>query len=261
MIYIYSEGRMKRADSLRQALELEDTRLREQRPVISVVGAGGKTTMLRRLADEYMQTGTPVFVTTTTHIMNEDRPWFVPGTSEEKIREVLQKYGQVWAGMPAPGRKLGILPESLLKTISRWKIPILIEADGARRLPVKVPSGYEPVIRPDTTHVLSVYGLDGVGKRIEDAVFRPELAEALLNKKRTECIAARDIAILASSDFGGRKGCPQKAVYTVVLNKVDYEEHKKTALAICRALEEKGIHRVIVTGRDNGEVREADTGK
>ena len=96
---------------------------------------------------------------------------------------------------------------------------------------------------------MSVYGLDSVGQKIEDTVFRPELAEILLKKKRTECVTEKDIALLAASDVAGRKGCPETAVYTVVLNKADDEKLRKTALAICRSLEEKGIRQVIVTGR------------
>ena len=46
------------------------------------------------------------------------------------------------------------------------KIPVLIEADGAKRRPLKVPAEHEPVIPEMTTHVLSVYGLDSIGKKI-----------------------------------------------------------------------------------------------
>ena len=84
--------------------------------------------------------------------------------------------------MPAPGRKLGCLPEMFLEQIWKMGIPVLIEADGARRLPLKVPAGHEPVIHPRTTHVLSVYGLDAVGAALKDVCFREELAEKLLNK-------------------------------------------------------------------------------
>ena len=249
MVYTYREERLHEAVSLRQALNLEEAGLRGQRPIISVVGAGGKTTTLHRLADEYAKAGLPVFVTTTTHIMKEDRPWFLSGYSPEEITDCLRKFGQAWAGIPAPGGKLGILPEDALEEIRGWKIPLFMEADGARGFALKAPAEHEPVILPWTTHVLSVYGLDGVGKRIEDTVFRPEVAEILLKKKKTERVTAGDIACLAASEQAGRKGCPAGAVYTVVLNKADEEGLDKTALMICKALERKGISRVIVTGR------------
>ena len=234
MIYIYNEDRLCEADSLRQALKLENEGLRGRRPVVSAVGAGGKTTTLLRLADEYVRTGIPVIVTTTTHIMKEDKEWFLSGFSEEKIREQLQKSGQVWVGAPAPGGKLARLSNHELEKVLRLEVP------------------HEPVILPETTHVLSVYGLDSVGKRIEETVFRPELAEKLLNKKRTESVTAEDIALLAASRSAGRKGCPDTAVYTVVLNKADDKRRIDTALEICRELRRRGIRQVIVTGQESG---------
>ena len=239
MIYIYNEDRLCEADSLRQALKLENEGLRGRRPVVSAVGAGGKTTTLLRLADEYVRTGIPVIVTTTTHIMKEDKEWFLSGFSEEKIREQLQKSGQVWVGAPAPGGKLARLSNHELEKVLRLEVPLLIEADGAKRLPLKVPADHEPVILPETTHVLSVYGLDSVGKRIEETVFR-------------ESVTAEDIALLAASRSAGRKGCPDTAVYTVVLNKADDKRRIDTALEICRELRRRGIRQVIVTGQESG---------
>ena len=119
MIYIYNEDRLCETDSLRQALKLETERIRGQRPVVSAVGAGGKTTTLHRLADEYVRAGIPVIVTTTTHIMKEDREWFLSGLLEEKIREQLQKAGQVWIGAPAPGGKLTRLSDHEIEKLLR----------------------------------------------------------------------------------------------------------------------------------------------
>lgn len=246
---------------MRQALEPERETPRVQRPVISAVGAGGKTTILHLLAEEYVRAGIPVLVTTTTHILKEGRPFFLTGYSEAKIRNVLERYGQAWIGDSAPEGKLMKLPddgfEKLIKLAGQILsertgrlegIPVLIEADGAKRLPLKVPAEHEPVIPEMTTHVLSVYGLDSIGKKIEETVFRPERAEILLNKNRTECVTAQDIARLAAHQNAGRKACPENAVYTVVLNKADSEKERHAALEICRMLAGRGIRRIIVTG-------------
>lgn len=225
--------------------------LRGQRQVISAVGAGGKTTTLHRLADEYVCAGIPVIVTTTTHIMREDRPYFQTGYSEKAVRECLAEYGQVWLGVPAAGGKLRKLPDEEFERLLDMAEdnPVLIEADGAKRLPLKIPAEHEPVIPVQTACVLSVYGLDSIGKKIGETVFRPELAEKLLNKKRTECVTAEDIARLAASELAGRKGCPAHAVYTVVLNKADNEAAVQEAFQICRMLREKNIRHIVVTGR------------
>lgn len=223
-----------------------------ENPIISVVGAGGKTTILHCMADEFVQKNRNVFVTTTTHIMMEGSPWFLADPDLETIKKGLKQFGQVWAGMPAPGRKLKKLPDEMFGKVLNWKIPVLIESDGARRMPLKVPAEHEPVIYNGTTHVLSVYGMDAVGKTYEEICFRWEYAVDLLKKKKTDAVTEEDIAVLASSDKGGRKGCPSDAVYAVVLNKADNQEKMESALCICRELKKRGVGNVIISSRQEG---------
>src|SRR5699024_3287780 len=142
-------------------------------------------------------------------------------------REKLDCFGQVWTGSSAPGGKLCSLPELFMEQIRELGVPVLIEADGARKMPLKVPAGHEPVIDPRTTHVLSVYGLDAVGQKLETVCFRKEQAEKILKKNGTEPVTAEDIALLASSPEAGRKGCPEQAGYTVVLNKADNAKRRE----------------------------------
>lgn len=243
MIYSFRDGRLCEVSSLRQAAGLTGI----PSPVVSAAGAGGKTSAIRRLAQEYIESGQMVIVTTTTHMMVEDRPWFLLEPSAEKMGELLAAYGQAWVGTPAPGGKMQGVPCEFLDKIWKMGLPVLIEADGARKLPLKVPGEQEPVILPETTHVLSVYGLDAVGQRMEDVCFRPERAAELLDKKITERVTAEDIAFLAASDRAGRKGCPPEAVYTVVLNKADDRKRRECALEICGLLCGKEIGNVIVS--------------
>ena len=172
MIEKYREDTLKEIPSLIRAFGLEGYKS----PVLSAVGGGGKTTTLHRLADEYVKAGEKVVVTTTTHIFKESSPWFLEEPSLDEIRKCMDKYGQVWAGMSYHNGRLKGLPEEMLEQILGWNVPVLIEADGARRKPVKVPASHEPVIPGETTHVVSVYGMDCIGRQIGEICFRPELA-------------------------------------------------------------------------------------
>ena len=246
MIWVYENDSLREVPTFLEALEACD------RPVISAVGAGGKTTTLHRLADEFVRAGQQAVVTTTTHIMEEELPYFYrapedPALFLQELRRYAEEFGQVWTGAAAAGGKLKILPLEMMDQIWKLDLPVLIEADGARRMPVKVPAGHEPVIHPRTTHVLSLYGLDALGKRMEEVCFRAELAEQILHKERTERITEEDLAILAVSRESGRRGCPEGAEYIVVLNKADSQKRRDEALSICRKL--KGCMRgtVIVT--------------
>ena len=85
MFYCYRDNNLYESKLLTEAAGLTGVKY----PVVSAVGAGGKTTTLRRLADEYVQSGIPVIVTTTTHMAAGDKPWFLTEPSVEKIEGVL----------------------------------------------------------------------------------------------------------------------------------------------------------------------------
>ena len=264
MIWIYKEDRLCEMPTLADAIGLDGGA--QGCPVVSAVGAGGKTTTLHRLAEDFVRQGQQAVVTTSTHILEEDEPYFLRAAGGEsltdqlqlreaarafadQVREKLDRFGQVWTGSPAPGGKLCGLPELFVEQIWKLNVPVLVEADGARKMPMKVPAAHEPVIHSRTTHVLSVYGLDAVEEKLENVCFRKELAEKILKKNGTEPVTPEDIALLAASPEAGRKGCPEQAAYTVVLNKADNAERRETALAICSLLKDRGIGRVIVTSR------------
>lgn len=247
-VWSYQGGCFEEEPSLLHALDLRTAETEcFDSPVVSAVGAGGKTTLLCHLAEEFVQSGSRVVVTTTTHIMYEDRPYFLSGPAVGDIKESLKHFPCVWAGMPAAGGKLKALPEDVLKEIFKWKLPVLIEADGARRMPLKVPARHEPVILPESTHVLSVYGLDAVGKPMGEICFRPELAEGLLGKNRTEPVTAEDLVLLAASEYAGRKDCKKDIAYMVVLNKADNPKRRAYALKICRQLDKRQIKSTAVS--------------
>lgn len=254
MIWNYREGTLYSTETLLEILKEAGPRntghcqgTRRRSPVISVVGAGGKTTVLHRLAEESVSGGKKVVVTTSTHIVDEEAEYFLSDPSVEQIRKCLEQFRQVWAGMPAPGGKLKGLAQPVFAEILKWDLPVLVEADGARKMPLKVPAEHEPAIPEETTHVLSVYGLDAVGKPLKEVCFRCGLACPILKKNDTDTVTAEDIALLAASELGGRKRCPREAAYTVILNKADDPVRREYALAIGRLLEARGIPDVIVT--------------
>ena len=135
MLYSYRDNRLCEETALLKAAGLDEI----PSPVVAAAGAGGKTSTIRRLAQEYVRSGQQVIVMTTTRMMAEERPWFLLEPEEERMRELLAEYGQVWAGQPAPGGKMQGVPCEFLDKIWKMGLPVLIEADGARRLPLKVP--------------------------------------------------------------------------------------------------------------------------
>ena len=153
MILSFECGRLTEKKSYREALHLES----EVSPVLSITGAGGKTTTALRLACEYKNVGNPAVVTTSTHLAIWDQPWFLLEESMEKLQQIRKRYGQVWVGISMEKRqKMKAVSETFFKKICELEVPVIVEADGARRMPCKVPAAHEPVILPQTTTVCSV---------------------------------------------------------------------------------------------------------
>lgn len=62
--------------------------------------------------------------------------------------------------------------ERVMKRLLSQFDVILIEADGAKRLPLKVPSDTEPVLIPQTGLIIACVGLTAGGKHFGDSCFR-----------------------------------------------------------------------------------------
>ena len=85
-----------------------------------------------------------------------------------------QRYAVV--GMPDQAGKLKALPETELHAYQKRAKQILVEADGAKMRPCKVPAEQEPVIPKECDIVIAVAGLDVLGETIEAGCFRSRQA-------------------------------------------------------------------------------------
>lgn len=236
-------GNLISKQTLLEAFDLAETTA----PRISAVGAGGKTTTLKRLAAEYTDMGRKPIVTTTTHMFKEDSLLFLEDPSVEEILALLDKEGCVFAGGRAGNGKIKSLPEEVLEAVLKLPNPVLIEADGAKMLPVKFPADHEPVILPQTTHILYICGMDALGRKIKEVCFRAELLADFLGKSPEELLTTQDIAALAQSRLAGRKGAGDGMRYAVVLNKADTRKRRDAALEVWEAMDRRKEIRVIVT--------------
>lgn len=139
---------------------------------IAVVGAGGKTTLIHRLAEEYRRKGASVLVTTTTHMLVESDTDL--SCDSFAIREKIKRTGYCMAGSLCPGQKqkIGSLPEPVFRDLLIAADYVLIEADGAKHYSLKYPAEHEPVIPAEATDVILVLGIWDLGKSCQDVIFR-----------------------------------------------------------------------------------------
>ena len=128
--------------------------------IIAVVGSGGKTTRIHKLAEDYRKKGKKVLVTTTTHMFAEE-DCELSGNVERIIKK-LEDCGYCMAGLPAEGGKMKSLDEETYEKICQFAEVVLVEADGSKGLPVKFPSEREPVIPKNAEEIHIVTGVSAI---------------------------------------------------------------------------------------------------
>ena len=158
--------------------------------VIAVVGSGGKTTLIHKLAKEYLDMGKRVFVTTSTH-MGIEEDTLLSDDAEEIIR-VLSEKGYVMAGVPE-GIKIHTLSRDTYEKVCAHADVVLVEADGSARRPVKFPNATEPVIYDNTDRIIIVCNLMAIGSTFKESAFRLELIKAQLGVTEDTRITAEHI--------------------------------------------------------------------
>ena len=189
--------------------------------LIALTGGGGKTSLIFRLAEEFVSENRNVIVSTTTHMAWDPRQPFAPANDPEKIADQIHRYGYAVAGYELLDiQKLGPCSAQELSSMRKLCDVLLVEADGAKRKPLKVPRDYEPAIPEQTDLVIGVIGLDCLGKKICDTAHRPREVAAFLEKSVFDTVTVQDLVKIAASGNALKKGIG-KAEYLVCFHKSD----------------------------------------
>ena len=239
--------------------------------VVSFVGAGGKTSTMYDLAEELAAGGARVLITTSTHIMKPDRYEMIVtdritdmlvmsgiagSGKKEDVSSVPDRYsGKKRSGKPDSGGEVVVLgkqasgkgaehkltmpddlgEEAVMKQLLDRFDVILVEADGSKRLPLKVPSETEPVLLPQTGLVIACAGLSAGGKTFGEACFRFDGYGAWLKRSADDRIQPEDMALILMDERGSRKGVAGR-YYRIVLNQADTEKEQRCAGEIAHML-------------------------
>lgn len=200
----------------------------EKSELITLVGAGGKTSIMFELAREIRSKGKSVLITTTTAIFFPESNTYdkVLITADENMGIFVRESGKICvlgSRVTSENKLLGI-NKSFIDAVYNSSIFdfILVEGDGSRRLSIKAPAGYEPVIPKYTSVVIGVIGLDSLGRRINNtSVHRPEIFCNVTKMNMNDIIDSSCIVKLVSNHNGIFKSAPQNSTKYLILNKAD----------------------------------------
>jgi len=237
------------------------------REVISLVGAGGKTTLMFRLAKELSTGGKRVVTTTTTKILEPalgETGFLFVDSDGERIKEFLRGHLDQYAHITIARERLesgklkGVSPslvDGLWRSLGIDAI-IIIEADGAAGRPVKAPRENEPVIPTSTTLVVAMLGVDGMEMRLnEENVFQPERVSNITGIPIEKRLTDEAMAILMTHPEGVFKGAPSSSRVVAFLNKVDIPNGVAKAKSVAQKILEKKHRQIerIVLGQLKNE--------
>ena len=238
---------MKLTDALRMAPD----------EVVALVGGGGKTTAMFRLAREVAEGGGRAITTTTTRIFGAQialAPAHVPAASVTRERLAaelaLHRHVLVIGATDADSGKAEGISLDLFRHVRAWfpDVCLLNEADGSRMRPFKAPADYEPVIPAETTLVVVVVGADVLGLSLDsEHVHRPELVATLSGAPMGAPVTPAIVARVLADPQGGRKGVPAGARVVVLINKVEGLPDRAPARETAeRLLRDPAIHSVVL---------------
>jgi len=212
---------------------------------ISFVGAGGKTTTMYQLADELAEHGLHVLVTTSTHIGCPDTGWVVRGrTMEEAVsggfKEPILTVGELELGSSKLSAPKDLLDAEAVSRVLLKADIILVEADGSKQYPLKIPAGHEPVLAVQTDMVIACAGLTAIGQTFNRGCFRFLEHGGWLHRQPADTIEPEDAALILMDERGSKKGISQllQCHCRVVLNQADHDGRKKQADELVRLLPE-----------------------
>lgn len=202
--------------------------------VVSLIGAGGKTSLMFKLAQELAAAGGSVLTTTTTKIFHPDEgqsPHTIVEASWDRLLNELSAAVKTMphfsAGTeidPNSGKLIG-LPHEFVDRI--WQSGlfdvIIVEADGSKQMPTKATAAHEPVIPLSTSHLVHVTGLDAIGQPAESAVHRPEIFLRNLALATGTQLTESHLANNILWEIQKAERLCQPLINTVILNKADTE--------------------------------------
>lgn len=235
---------------LQTALELGE------KEIITLVGAGGKTSALGCLARELVARGKQVIATTTTKMLMEQARLLAEPLCLPEIPDLVAGVAQRLQNSPlvtcgsgiGPGDKLlGVDPEAIALLARLPADYILVEGDGAAGAWLKIPAVHEPVVPAVSTLVITVMGLKVLGRPLDRPwVHRPELAPGILGGEVPRQVTVELAARVLSHPQGGRKGLPASARWAVLLNQAEEAEEQQAGHCLAEELLKKGAERVIL---------------
>ncbi len=242
------------SDAIRVAGPAEALGLTRAPGLVSIVGGGGKSSLMFALARALP--GRTV-MTTTTRIFAAQTGLApaVCSLKEPDWRARLDTFetSLLMVGDVEGDRAVGVPPGLPAELLAHPRVDwVLVEADGSRMLPVKAPAEHEPVVPGETTLLVVVAGIDALAGPIRAVAHRPERLANIAGLDPDEILTPAALACVLTSPEGGLKHAPPGARAAVLINKVTSAADREAARRVAEhVLASQRIERVATGALQN----------
>lgn len=195
--------------------------------VVSVIGGGGKSSLLQKLGRELVDQNLKVVLTTTTKIEQLPNIGLVLLEGNENFKAelnfMLHDLKIVLAAKKrySENSLLGMDPLSIRK-FKKYADVVLVKADGSKQRPFKTHAEHEPNIPPVSDMVIMVIGADAIHKPLDDkTVHRAELFSKKWKMDLGAKLTRKIIAMELLSPEGYLRNVPIGSRISIFINKTD----------------------------------------
>ena len=230
---------------------------------LSVIGGGGKTSLLEYLERELFLCRQTVLVSTTTKVgawqFKALEKFFTHCYGDLVMAAKLAQAG--WRLFLAGHEKFKKLNGPQIQWLMRLKedfpkLKILLEADGSQGMPLKAHASYEPVIIDFPGQlVLGVLGLRGLEEKFAQSFQRPEIFTKITGRHLAPDHILKPIEL--ADFFETIFNAPIKASYarmnTLILNQADSTRRQELGLELANCLTSRKLPiKIILASVQNG---------
>ncbi len=195
--------------------------------IVSIIGGGGKSSLLLKMGKELAEQSLQVILTSTTKtqplpniglVLSADNPNFL---SEVQVLLEELRIALVAKTYYKKDSLIGVNIPTIFDLTSVGDI-LLIEADGSRKRSLKTHKESEPVISPNSTAVIILCGANVVGELLnEETVHRAELFSQKWRLPFGTVLTPEIIANELLSPHSYLRNIPLRAEVRILINQCD----------------------------------------
>ena len=225
--------------------------------MVSLIGAGGKTTTMFRLAKELRDQGCKVLATTTTKIIKPTKPHIDRLFLVDELQALFDVCGAILppviigagCGVNPEGELIGMPVAWLdrLNQVAAFDV-ILVQADGVGSSLLKIPAQGDTVIPQTCQTTLWIVAVKVLGKPLSDAWVHGAARARSLLELPADAGVSEDILIqLLQHRDGCLKAIPSSSRKVAIINQADSPAELVAAQALGEKLQSQGFDRVVIT--------------